>query len=395
MSASLSPAHLEQAFGDWGDAPLSFEDLPPAAQPRKNAPSRSSTGFSALTMHSSDDPPLDFSDTDSLASEQLEMDADTQLEEDDFDSADESHSSADEDARQTEEELPDLAFSSDEEDSWPDATLATPRRDLPTANDLGQGDPRIGRGRDPVSDDSLLSFDYLDDFHLNPKPAPLDADHEMLGHEDQLVPKKPPCRPRPRKRLKTLHTDSIPNETAEESPGVATGREPAHPTNTRPRSPTQAEMDAFFGFVAAPAIQIDPQLLDLQPTPNWARGGAAATEQAATQGERTRPEGRRADFGQEIGPSQPKNSTAQNVTTGKSEPSLRSYYQLERIPTVSTSSGRPLTVAEKRCAPAPAPSLVLILTVLRQKLAYPDGIRARRPFDLATDRRQRVAFAPD
>ena len=401
MSASPSSAQLEQAFGDWDDAPLSFEDLPPAARPRKNAPSRSSTGFSALTMHSSDDPPLEFSDTDSLASEQLGMDVDSQVDEDDFNSADESHSSTDGDALQTDEELPDLAFSSDEEDSWPDATLATPRPDMPTANDhglndLGQGHPHFGRGRDPVSDDSLLSFDYLDDLQPDPKPAPLDeSDHEMLAHEDQLVLTKPPRRPRPRKRLKTLHSDSIQNEAVGETAGLAAERKRDHQTNSRPGSPTQAEMDAFFGFVAAPAVQIDPQLLNERPTPNWTRGDAAATEQAATQGERARPESRRADFGQEIGPSQPTKSTARNATTDKNEASPRSYYQLERIPTVSASSGRPLTVAEKMCAPAPTPSLVLILTVLPQKLAYPDGVRAHRPFDLATDRRQRVASDPD
>ncbi|GAA5957960.1 hypothetical protein JCM8115_001086 [Rhodotorula mucilaginosa] len=354
MSTGLSLTDLEQAFGNWDDAPLSFEDLPPAAQPRKNAPSRSSTGFSALTMHSSDDPPLEFSDIDSLASEQLEMDIETFLDEDDFTSADESHSStAEEDAVQTDEELPDLAFSSDEEDSWPDATLATPRRDLPTAkddglDDLGQGDPRFGRGRNPISDDGLLSFDHLDDLHPDSKPAPLDeSDDEMLGHEDQLSTKKPPRCPRPRKRLKTLHSDSIQNETAEESPGLDAGRARDHPTNSRPRSPTQAEMDAFFGFVAAPAIQIDPQLLNMQVTPTWAGGDAAATEQAATQGERTTPEDRRADFGQEIRAWQRDKSTAQNATTDKKEASPRPYYQLERIPTVSASSGRPLTVAEK------------------------------------------------
>jgi hypothetical protein len=33
MSTGLSLTDLEQAFGNWDDAPLSFEDLPPAAQP--------------------------------------------------------------------------------------------------------------------------------------------------------------------------------------------------------------------------------------------------------------------------------------------------------------------------------------------------------------------------
>lgn len=364
MSTSPSLAQLEQVFGDWDDAPLSFEDMPPAAQPRKSAPSRSSTGFSTLTMHSSDDTPLEFSDTDSLASEPLEMDVDSQVEEDAFNSADESHASTDnEGVSQTDEELPTLAFSSDEEYSWPDVTLATPRRDVPTADDhidglddLGSGRPRFGRGRDPDSDDNLLSFDYLDDLHPGPKLDPLmDSDHEMLGHEDQLVKKKTPRRPRPRKRLKTLHPDAIQNEIAEGSNGHNTEWERATPASSRPRSPTQAEMDAFFGFVAAPAIQIDPQLLDLQSAPNWGKRGGAAAGQAATQVKQATPETRRADIGQEIGPSQLNKSTAQNATANKKEASPRSYYQLERIPTVSASSGRPLTVAEKRCAQTASP----------------------------------------
>ncbi|GAA5870881.1 hypothetical protein JCM3774_001700 [Rhodotorula dairenensis] len=343
------------ALDDWEDAPLSFEETPPPpAQPRKNAPSRSSTGFSALTMHSSDDPPLDFSDSDGGASEErLQMDGDV----DEDSGSDEFPALTDEEDWQSDdEELPELAFSSDEEVTLLDPTPATPGRggsassddESDFVDDLDTSRHRLGRGQSPCSETGPPLLDNLHGLDVCPEPAPiLQQDEEMLRVEDEpFQPKQSSARPPPRKRHKAVHSGPSLAKPAENSAMHKTLHRQDVSTPalgaSRPRSPTQAEMDAFFGF-AAPAIEIYPQLLNLRAND----GEIAATQTVAR---RTVPgtfHHQHGDVGPATGPSQRSEPGPDTPPDDQNRLSGRSYYQLERVPTASDSTGKPLTAVEK------------------------------------------------
>ncbi|GAA6001387.1 hypothetical protein JCM10207_006638 [Rhodosporidiobolus poonsookiae] len=121
-----------------------------------------------------------------------------------------------------------------------------------------------------------------------------------------------------------------------------------HSTTFRPRSLTQAEMDAFFGFVNLLALPPAPSQQDkplrLEATPNFATPTPSHATLSATPKKRKRrvhqPE---ADQNEEI-------STKVGKRQKKEQPAERAYFQLEPIPALSAETGAPLTADEKRLA---------------------------------------------
>ncbi|GAA5984066.1 hypothetical protein JCM10908_006034 [Rhodotorula pacifica] len=353
------------ALLDWDETPLSFDEAPPPpAQPRKPAPSRSSTGFSALTMQSSDDPPLDFSDTASVSSQEQEMNVDESDLEEDSTTADEDDeeglSTSDEDAWCTDEELPELSYSSDagaEEDSS-QLELATPRRGLSTSSDnfslfdeVDHPEEPFGQDRAPGARTTSLVINQQEVFQERPKLVqPYSDDAEMLDIEDILEREQPRFRPPPRKRHKSLHSDTMSSKTPEAtvSAGTTVPRaDPAVALSTRPRSPTQAEMDAFFGFIA-PAIQIDPQLLAVRSSGDNKPGEQAdAADQIAVKAVQEQPAKERTALARTQESPQSEQPEVPATPTSQQPPARRPYFQLAPIPAESPSTGQALTLAEK------------------------------------------------
>lgn len=358
---------------DWEDGPLSFEETPPPlpAQPHKSAPSRSSTGFSALTMRSSEDSSLDISEFDRGPSEEpLEMDDDDgQL--DDGSNGDAFPPWTDHEAWQSDEELPGLAFSSGEEATSLEPSPTTPHRGRSSSWDDGfdlvdmveNGRQGVGRSQSSSTETGTPPYDKQEEILARPEcTTTWDEGEEMLGDEEDFPPpKKPWARPPSRKRRKVVHSCTSQVEQGG-APVTSNATERQHdPTLraaaiTRPHSPTLAEMDAFFGFVA-PELQIDPQLLNLRANSGQIRANAALAQKARDRAATGSFEHQPGDLGLTIGWSQRTESGLKAPTSKQKRTSERSYYQLEPIPSLSTSSGEPLSAAEKRCVqPTKGPS---------------------------------------
>ncbi|GAA5923857.1 hypothetical protein JCM1841_001415 [Sporobolomyces salmonicolor] len=194
-----------------------------------------------------------------------------------------------------------------------------------------------GDGQSEASDGiSLLSWDAISDCDASPPPLP------QLQFAETTPSGSPP-----------LSLDSQTSRDQELHPPSAL------PTPSgRSRTPSQAEMDAFFGFVFHPDAaqrQSGPQLSLVQETSSFAEDQGSSTDEkdqrCGGKGNlQERPGGSRATVQLDLDPADERSTpevaparVRQVVTNGKPL-----YYQLQPVPSESPQTGLPLTVEEKR-----------------------------------------------
>ncbi|CEQ39630.1 SPOSA6832_01179 [Sporobolomyces salmonicolor] len=144
----------------------------------------------------------------------------------------------------------------------------------------------------------------------------------------------------------------------------------------RSRTPSQAEMDAFFGFVFHPDAaqrQSGPQLSLVQETSSFAEDQGSSTDEkdqrCGGKGNlQERPGGSRATVQLDLDPADERSTpevaparVRQVVTNGKPL-----YYQLQPVPSESPQTGLPLTVEEKRAEFSGGRSRLSIITALER-----------------------------
>ncbi|GAA5987818.1 hypothetical protein JCM11641_004939 [Rhodosporidiobolus odoratus] len=112
-------------------------------------------------------------------------------------------------------------------------------------------------------------------------------------------------------------------------------------SKSRPMSPTQAEMDAFFGYKGADTPPLPPAKSVAPPSPAQPASALAATPLAA------QVESLRRDVEQKASERTSGKNGARHNKDRKAE---RQYYQLEPIPALSFATGEALTAEEKRLA---------------------------------------------
>ena len=247
-------------------------------------------------------------------------------------------------AEQLSDDLPALSFSSASECS---SRSPSPAPSTPSPPDLDSLDP---------PDDQLLAFSR--------SPSPLVVDKTCLGTArpglDALV--TPSSSRSPPHQLSPFVLPSLPERTAF-SPPLSTAHVPpphlegsdgAAAPSARPRSPTQAEMDVFFGYVGplAPPTAVSMPELDIELScGEGARrvGGAAGGDAAGESEGHVGGDGSDAAGRVETVSEDAEMSGA--VAAAQQEPGeeARRYFQLEPLPKVSRETGLPLSKEERRC----------------------------------------------
>ncbi|BGP55834.1 endodeoxyribonuclease [Rhodotorula sphaerocarpa] len=260
---SLDPQIDSMSLDELADfEPSPAEPSRPFTGPR---PSRSSTCFSALTMTSSDDAFVeDEADPSSGWAELDSMELDEE-EEDQSDSA----LVVDDGPAEDDDSLPELAFSSDEDTTSPEsASPEWPRRtsigeainsdeELLLFADLGPDEDTLGGefGESIWANDSFkqstASYAAEEERPGAKETGPPMLDIDGVGATEERTPAPPAASSL---RWRQLEADSLSglnacktrSDTGGDNEAVS---EPPPAKVDTPGSPTQAQMDAFFGFV--------------------------------------------------------------------------------------------------------------------------------------------------
>lgn len=359
---SLDPQIDSMSLDELADfEPSPAEPSRPFTGPR---PSRSSTCFSALTMTSSDDAFVeDEADPSSGWAELDSMELDEE-EEDQSDSALVVHDGPAED----DDSLPELAFSSDEDTTSPEsASPEWPRRtsigeainsdeELLLFADLGPDEDTLGGefGESIWANDSFkqstASYAAEEERPGAKETGPPMLDIDGVGATEERTPAPPAAsslrwRQLEAESLSGLNACKTRSDTGGDNEAVS---EPPPAKVDTPGSPTQAQMDAFFGFV--------PKTSSVQAPPTSEPPRARQQIEAKTASPPpVQPSGRSPSPGEVRAPIPTPPVEIQPTTSLAARRVVRTqrYYQLEPIPAVSPATGRALSEQEKKQVPAP------------------------------------------
>lgn len=319
--------------------------------PPRNAvapPSRSSTCFSALTMTSSDD--HIFEETqDGVEQDGFGLELSFSSDDDDADSSPAASATAL--SLIQEESIPELSFDTEdsEAESAPNSADASESDDSEpdslTLDDFGCEQDDLGRGPFGTEISSEMSWLEREADQGLPRHA-RSQDRPAQPDDGQLViaasssrASSPPAKRRKTRSYNFSEDEMGSRADATQHVDVAA---PSKTTPFAPRSPTQAEMDAFFGFVdpLAPSSAVRAFEGEIGQESQGEPADPSATMEPVRVATLAKPATTRRSKHRRTEPREDETSH-QNVLPKR-------YYQLEPIPSTSPDTGRALTDAEKR-----------------------------------------------
>jgi hypothetical protein len=284
----------------------------------------------------------------------LEVGASQEIEEE----SDAAGEGAEDDGSEEGEEGTEELLGFDSEDELPELTFST-RSNSPTSSLEPTTPSAIEFGDDFALDFSQASEEVQVDDH---DQHDLLTDARLPVHRSQRSPSFPPSFAFSPPPDRSPSPASLPSRLKGQPAGIFLPKRlpplPPSPScfdlpSPRAKSPSQAEMDAFFGF--------KPRLPLLQPVriPSPSRRAPTPSPTPSPAPSLSRQASPLLDFDVDVDEKPSPSASASKQKKGKpakekkeeDKPALRAYYQLQPIPTVSPDTGNPLTADEKRFAP--------------------------------------------